>query len=364
MSSVGIATSTRVLIRSAPPQASDRGGSAPKSTCRIDESVSRQTRRMVDEHSRIRQLMRVTAGVASRHTLLSLGATPRMIDRARSSHVLQPIRRGMYAIAEADLDQRRAVRLGGKVACLSALRRHQVWAGVDTRLHVCVRRGAHDLRTDDIERVGRSLSTARSDTNFLADPGAPRVHWQRSEIPELAGESFHHDWSMPPLVSLRQAVLCQTEEHAIASIDSALHTRFATATQIARLFSHLPRRLQHLHSEIDAAADSGNETIVRVLLRRAGFVVETQVSVPGTSRFDLLIDGVVTLDVDSRQWHSDDAQISWDFDKVLCSFGAGLPSLRILPRHIYESWPQTLDVIRRTVSDAKELRDLRRSVSR
>jgi hypothetical protein len=169
---------------------------------------------------------------------------------------------------------------------------------------------------------------------------------------------------MPPLVSLRRAVLCQSEEHAIASIDSALRTRFVTARQLDHLFSCLPQRLQHLRSEIVTAADSGNETIVRVRLRRAGFVVESQYPLPGTSRFDLLIDGVVTLDVDSRQWHSDDAQISWDFDKVLRSFGAGLPSLRILPRHIYESWPQTLEVIRRTVSEAKELRDLRRAASR
>jgi hypothetical protein len=169
---------------------------------------------------------------------------------------------------------------------------------------------------------------------------------------------------MPPLISLRQAVLCQSEEHAIASIDSALRTRLVSEHDVHRLFEHLPLRLQRLKTELDAAADSGNETIVRVLLRRAGFVVETQFPLPGTSRFDLLIDGVVTLDVDSRQWHSDDAQISWDFDKVLCSFGAGLPSLRILPRHIYELWPQTLEVIRRTVSKARELRSLRQSSSR
>ncbi|WP_085482370.1 hypothetical protein [Agreia pratensis] len=319
---------------------------------------------MADDLSRIQNLMMVTGGVASRNTLLSLGATPRMIDHARSVRLLQPIRRGIYASAEADLDQRRAIRLGGKVACLSALRRHRVWAGLDTRLHVCLRRCAHDLRIDEAASVGLSALSRRSDTNFVADPGAPRLHWQRSEPRDVAESSYQRDWLMPPLVSLRQAVLCQNEEHAIASIDSALRTGFITKSQVDRLFTQLPARLQCLRAEIDPTADSGNETVVRVRLRRAGFVVETQFPVPGTSRFDLLIDGVVTLDIDSRRWHRDDAQISWDFDKALCSFGAGLPSLRILPRHIYESWPQTSAVIRRTVSEAKELRDLRRAQSR
>ncbi|KJC64157.1 hypothetical protein TZ00_11640 [Agreia bicolorata] len=306
----------------------------------------------------------VTGGVASRGTLLSLGATPRMIDRARSLHILQSVRRGIYASAQADLDQRRAIRLGGKVACLSALRRNRVWAGIDTRLHVCVRRSAHHLHVQEAASVGLPATSRRSDTNFVADPGAPRVHWQRSEHREFDESSYQRDWLMPPLTSLRQAVLCQNEEQAIASIDSALRTRFVAQGQVDRLFTQLPARLQHIRAEIDPTADSGNETIVRVRLRRAGFIVETQIPVPGTSQFDLLIDGVVTLDVDSRQWHGDEAQISWDFDKTLCSFGAGLPSLRILPRHIYQSWPQTLAVIRRTVADAKELREFRRMGSR
>ncbi|SMQ60671.1 hypothetical protein SAMN06295943_0503 [Agreia sp. VKM Ac-1783] len=283
-----------------------------------------------------------------------------MIDRARSAQILQSVRRGIYASAEADLDQRRAVRLGGKVACLSALRRHRIWAGTDTRLHVCVRRSAHDLHIDEAARVGAPATIQRSDTNFIADRGAPRVHWQRSELRELESPSYQGDWLMPPLISLRQAVVCQNEEHAIASIDSALRTRFVTEAQIDRLFTQLPARLRHLRAEIDATADSGNETVVRVRLRRAGFVVETQFPIPGTSKFDLLIDGVVTLDVDSKRWHGDDGQISWDFDKTLCSFAAGLPSLRILPRHIYESWPRTLAIISRTVFEAKELRDFRR----
>jgi hypothetical protein len=242
---------------------------------------------------------------------------------------------------------------------VSALRRQRVWAGVDTRLHVCVDRRAHHLRTEEVTPLGRSADAARSDTNFYAEAGAPRVHWQRESFPELHSESPYRDWVMPPLVSLRQAILCQSEEHAIASIDSALHTGFITSRDLGPIFARLPRLLQHLRLEIDRAADSGNESVVRVLLRRAGFHVETQASVNGTSRFDLLVDGVVSLDVDSRQWHSDDAQLQWDYDNVLQSFAGGVPSLRILPRHIYVTWPQTLATISRTVSDAKELRRLR-----
>jgi hypothetical protein len=284
--------------------------------------------------ARLEDLMRASGGIASRNRLIGLGLTTSVIDHGRAEGVIRSIRRGLYASSGADIDQLRAVRLGGRLSCLSALRRHRVWAGIDTRLHVCVDRRAHHLRTEEVTPLGRSAATGRSDSNFHADAGVPRVHWQRESVPELHAEAPDGDWIMPPLVSLRQAILCQSEEHAIASIDSALRTGFITSRHLGPIFARLPQRLQHLRLEIDRAADSGNESVVRVLLRRAGFHVETQVSVNGTSRFDLLVDGVVSLDVDSRQWHSDEAQLHWDYDKVLQSFAGGVPSLRILPRHI------------------------------
>jgi hypothetical protein len=202
----------------------------------------------------------------------------------------------------------------------------------------------------------------RTDDTFWAEPGRPTVHWQgarsRTGRTEVAWAS---EWLADPMSALRQAVLClDEEEHAIAAIDSALRKGVIRARNLGPLFDSLPRRLHRLRDELDAAADSGPESIVRVRTRRAGFTVESQSRIPGSSRLDLLINGVVGLDIDSRAWHAGEQRTTWDYGKTLQSFALGRPTLRILPHHIFELWPSTLAAIARTVSDMEELHRLRR----
>jgi hypothetical protein len=287
-----------------------------------------------------------------------MGAT--MIDAARRDGVLESLRRGMYALPEADVDQRRAVMAGGRVGCVSALRRVGVWGGLDPFLHIHVPASASRLHLDEVVSLGRSPEIRRTDKSFWAEPGRPVVHWQRGHPgADRPARSWASDWLVDPLSALRQAVLCLDDEHAIAAIDSALRKEIIHEHDLDSLFNSLPRRLQRLKTELDADADSGPESIVRVRMRRAGFVVEPQVPVPGSSRLDLLINGVVGLDIDSRAWHTGEEQVSWDYGKTLQSFAFGRPTLRILPHHVFEYWSSTLAAIARTVSDTEELHRLR-----
>ena len=308
----------------------------------------------------IQDCVRRNGNVASRRTLLEARIDPAVIDAARRSGALERLRRGIYALPEADIDQRRAVMAGGRVGCVSALRRVGVWGGLDTALHIHVPPSASRLHLDEIAALGRSPETRRTDKTFWAEPGPPRVHWQRANAASTrAGRSWADDWLADPMSALRQAVLCLDDEHAIAAIDSALRKEVVHAQNLESLFRSLPRRLQRLRVELDPAADSGPESIVRVRMRRAGFVVEPQVSIPGSSDLDLLINGVVGLDIDSRAWHTGQEQISWDYGKTLQSVALGRPTLRILPHHIFDLWPSTLAAISRAVSDMEELHLLR-----
>jgi hypothetical protein len=313
----------------------------------------------------IEQCVRRNGNVASRKTLLEarIGAT--MIDAARREGVLEPLRRGMYALAEAeaeaDIDQRRAVMAGGRVGCVSALRRVGVWGGLDPVLHMHVPSSASRLHVDEVVPLGRSPEIRRTDQSFWAEPGRPVVHWQRGHPGAgRPARSWASDWLADPLSALRQAVLCLDDEHAVAAIDSALRKKVIHPHDLDSLFSSLPRRLQPLRAELDPHADSGPESIVRVRMRRAGFVVESQVPVPGSSKLDLLVNGVVGLDLDSRAWHTGEEQISRDYGKTLQSFAFGRPTLRILPHQIFDQWPSTVAAISRTVSDMEELHRLRR----
>jgi hypothetical protein len=311
----------------------------------------------------IEQHVRRNGNVASRKILLEarIGAT--MIDAARREGVLEPLRRGMYALPEADIDQRRAVMAGGRVGCVSALRRVGVWGGLDPVLHIHVPASASRLHIEEIVPLGRNPEIRRTDQSFWAEPGRPVVHWQRGyRGAGRPARSWASDWLADPLSALRQAVLCLDDEHAVAAIDSALRKKVIQPHDLNSLFGSLPRRLQSLRAELDSNADSGPELIVRVRMRRAGFVVESQVAVPGSSKLDLLINGVVGLDLDSRAWHTGKEQTSWDYGKTLQSFAFGRPTLRILPHQIFDQWPSTLAAIARTVSDAEDLqlRRLRR----
>jgi hypothetical protein len=204
----------------------------------------------------------------------------------------------MYALPEADIDQRRAVIAGGRVGCVSALRRVGVWGGLDAALHIHVPSSASRLHLSEITMLGRSPEIRRTDDAFWAEPGEPRVHWQRDHrAAHPAASSWADDWLADPMSALRQAVLCLDDEHAIAAIDSALRKKVIRSNDLGPLFRGLPRRLHRLKFEVDELADSGPESIVRVRMRRAGFVVEPQIRIPGSSELDLLINGVVGLDM-------------------------------------------------------------------
>ncbi|WP_140162915.1 type IV toxin-antitoxin system AbiEi family antitoxin domain-containing protein [Agreia sp. VKM Ac-1783] len=306
----------------------------------------------------LQDCVRRNGNVASRRTLLEARVDSADIDVACRSGRLERLRRGMYALPEADIDQRRAVLAGGRVGCVSALRRVGVWGGLDRALHIHVPASASRLHLDEIAALGRSAEIRRTDKAFWAEPGRPRVHWQRANAP--TARSWAYDWLVDPMSALRQAVLCLDDEHAIAAIDSALRKKVVRDHDLESLFTSLPRRLQRMRLELDPAADSGPESIVRVRMRRAGFEVEPQASIPGSSDLDLLINGVVGLDIDSRAWHTGEEQTSWDYGKTLQSFAFGRPTLRILPHHIFDLWPSTLAAISRVVSDAEELHRLRR----
>ncbi|CAD5989293.1 conserved protein of unknown function [Agreia sp. COWG] len=304
----------------------------------------------------LENLVRQNGNVASRARLEGRGIAPAHIDAVRRFGALTALRRGIYAVPEADVDQRRAVALGGRLGCISALRRAGIWGGMDSALHVHVPETSSRLHLAEVIPFGRDPSVARTDKTFWAEPGQPRVHWQK---PTRALPGWGSEWLVDPLEALRQAALCLDDEHAIAAIDSAFHRRVLQSGHLDCLFARLPERLSRLRGELDFAADSGPESVVRVRMRRAGFTVEPQMAIPGSSDLDLLINGVVGLDIDSLSWHSGAKQVSYDYSKTLQSFALGLPTLRILPHHIFECWPSTFAAISRLVSDTTELHRLR-----
>lgn len=103
--------------------------------------------------------------------------------------------------------------------------------------------------------------------------------------------------------ALAQAVRCQGPSHAVASLDSALHTGLVTQADLRVVFGSLPVRYQHLLALVDGRSEAGQETVLRLAFLRAGFTVEVQVWFEGVGRVDLLINGRLVVEADSRLAH-------------------------------------------------------------
>jgi hypothetical protein len=85
-------------------------------------------------------------GHASRKELVALGCDPDYIDLSLWYRNILPTRRGWYASAGTDPLVLRALRVGGRLACVSALAWHEgIDVPRDEPVHVLVKYGASRL---------------------------------------------------------------------------------------------------------------------------------------------------------------------------------------------------------------------------
>ena len=108
-----------------------------------------------------------------------------------------------------------------------------------------------------------------------------------------------------PLDALRQAVVCQTPHAAIASVDSALNLGIVREDELDEMFAAIPARLRELRQHIDGRAEAGTETLVRLMVRALGGSVDLQVRIRGVGRVDMVVDGWLVIECDSRAYHSE-----------------------------------------------------------
>ena len=322
---------------------------------------------LVERFRHLASAMHNQGQAARRSTLFRMGISRAEIEAALTSGFLHRPIRGWYTTDAADSDQRRAIIAGARLGCVTALRRWGVWSGPDNDVHLHCAPTASRLRLDRARDVLGAQPVLphpgvpprrRPELNEIwrCAPGMPVVHWQAQASARSA-----LDWIVSPMDALAQAVRCLPEEHAVASIDSALRHGAVSTPDWARILSSLPERLTPLGGKVDARADSGNETIVRLRLTRAGFAVEPQAHIPGVGAVDMVIDGLVALEVDSEGFHSSREQRQNDRTRTLLALAFGMPSMRIGPEHLTaEGWPLALAAVRRQVADAGTLRLMRR----
>ena len=106
-------------------------------------------------------------GVATTAELYCSGKTQSMLFWSVAYGSLIRIREGLYCGTDLPTDALRALRVGGRLACVSALAFHGAGPAPDL-LHVVVDRNTPRLRDPDTGKPGRSPKTV--------------IHWSRRQL--------------------------------------------------------------------------------------------------------------------------------------------------------------------------------------
>ena len=208
--------------------------------------------------------------------LTALGMTERQIRAAVDRGELVRTRRGHFARAGIGELAIAGARGGGALACVSELRHRGIWVQDSGVVHIRVARTASRLPA-----IG---------------PGIRR-HWDA--LP-LAGDDVHHVGLVSALI---QAFGCLDHRAWIASADSAAHLGLLHPEDLALLRAGLPRAGRLALYLLDRRAESGLESIVRVIARELGFRVRSQVVIRGVGRVDLVVEGWIVVETDGTAFH-------------------------------------------------------------
>ena len=268
--------------------------------------------------------------IASRAQLLGSGASSRGLTAAvRFRHLIR-VRRDHYALPSTSVPTLHAVRVGGRLGCISALTELGVFAMDEGFAHIHVEPQLSRPRSP--RRRADPLSTDNRDGTTL--------HW--APLIDPTGATEHRVGIVDALV---QAVRCQHPWHALGSLDNALYLKLIDENQLGQVFAALPERLQYLRELIDGRSESGQETMLRCIVREAGLEFEIQVTFPPVGRVDMVIAGRLVVEADSRLAHEHWADHVKDRTRDLDLARGGLITLRALYKHIMYEPHRVLEAI-------------------
>jgi len=267
-------------------------------------------------------LARLGQPIATRAQLLRAGARPLDLTEAVRSDELLRVRRGYYAAADAPAKLVQAVRVGGRLGCVSAAQTHGIWVLDHPFAHIQMRHEASRLRSPrDRFRALEEQTRDGCELHWwpLVDRTTPQVH---------PGETH----TVTCLDALAHIIRCQPPSLAVAALDSALYQRLATRQELELVFDAVPGRHRALQSQVEPLCMSGIESVFRLALTAAGIPFRMQVGFAGIGLVDFLVDGCVVVETDGRLGHADEVSKARDYarDAALEALGYTVVRLNFL----------------------------------
>lgn len=256
--------------------------------------------------------------IASREQLFASGATGDSLTAAVRGGFLLRIRRDHYALPATDDHIVQAVRVGGRLACVSALADLGIFVFDDANTHVHLEHNSSRLRSPS--NRFRKLSESSRD--------GCELHWW-----PLGQPNWGNEYRVGIFDALAQAVRCQDPWFAVASLDNAVHLRLIEMADLPLIFERVPNELHYIQHLVETGAEAGQESVLRMIIRSAGLHYRSQVYFPGVGRVDFVVEECFVLEADSRAYHGDWASHVRDRERDLLLASRGIPSLRPAYQH-------------------------------
>lgn len=285
--------------------------------------------------TRISDLVRELDGMAQKQQLVRLGARDGHLTYAvRTGDVIR-VRNGWYSTRDPADPLLRAVRVGGRLTGLSLIDALGGWVERRPPLHVSLPVNAARLRTQHNRH-------RRFDT---ASRGGVVLHWDSRDLLDR-GTSM----AVALVDALVRVILDEPLEIAVACLDWALHTGRLDRLDLEQIVLRLPVDLQDIADWTDAACESLPESLSRTRFRLSGHVVESQVRVGDIGeRIDLVVDAIVGVEVDGREFHL--LRFEADRRKDLRIIEAHLHPIRASARMVFDEWPSVLRAVETVLAD-------------
>ncbi|WP_422390564.1 type IV toxin-antitoxin system AbiEi family antitoxin domain-containing protein [Arthrobacter sp. N1] len=241
-------------------------------------------------------LLSELGGVARLPELVAAGTGRAAIAKACERGQVLRVARGIYALPDHDPVVVAALQLGTELASVSAAQHRGLW--------ILRRPGLMHVATDH----GRPIDTA-----------GLRVHRAARPVTDL--------------VVCLQVMRCLPELDALSIVESAVVRGSVTLDDLREhVVGHRSGTLRRIVALIDPQAESILETVARYRLLEAGFHVASQVQVSGVGRPDLVVDGVLGIEADGREYHSDRPAFEEDRRRGNLLTARGMPVPRV-------TWP-------------------------
>jgi very-short-patch-repair endonuclease len=253
-------------------------------------------------------------GAIATHELHQAGVPRGRIAAAVRDRRLWRVRQGWYVSPGTRTSLVRAVRVGGRATCATALACAGVWTVHDDRLHVRVE--SNDCRL-------RSPTTSSARLNSTPRPDVV-VHWRAA----AASESRLLCDVADSLDDLRQ---CAPRLDYLAALESSIRIRpDLTRALVARGHSDIG-------SLVDGICESGIETMCWVRLL-AGLGARRQVHIDGVGRVDFLVGERLVIEVDGASYHQGVTPFEEDRRRDAELSRRGFRVLRFSYRQIMHDW--------------------------